>query len=296
MCVRTRAHNVRTRFALSCRNKEVPSFLWKHLGQSKERQDRRFPWQRHINSPSTAYCMCVHGGLLLTSAALPEQRRNILRPILPWPTPHDAAASWTLHSQVVVFYFLKSEQLILTRLFHLLLGPRNPEIQLQDTLLCLPSESVRAALNEKPQSFLESSVCGDKPSDAWPLRRTVKHQSVQSEVLSPNLPPRHRPNRCDSAFFVESQTYNFKVIWTLLVINLGPFLPCPRSHVSLTHFPPSNPAGSPSNMRHYGDIQEPGQNCPVSNPSPQMQQLRNLVDINSTFWIFLLHLTSSERF
>lgn len=180
---------------------------------------------------------------------------------------------------------LKSEQLILTRLFHLLLGPRNPEIQLQDTLLCLPSESVKAALNEKPQSFHESSVCSDKPSDAWLLRRTVK-ESVQSEVLSPNLPLRHRPNRCNLVFYGESETYNFKVIWTLIVIKYWPFLPCPWSHVSLTHFPPSNPTGSPNNMRHYRDIQEPGQNCPMSNHSPQMEQLWNLININLTFRIF----------
>lgn len=79
---------------------------------------------------------------------------------------------------------MKSEQLILTKLFHLLLDPRNPEIQLQDTLLCLPSESVKAALNEKPQSFHESSVCSDKPSDAgqWNSLSSLRsfHQTSHS--------------------------------------------------------------------------------------------------------------------
>lgn len=234
----------------------------------------------------------MHGGLFWTSAQFPEQRRNILQPMLSRPKAARREGQLETAFSGGHVLLLKSGQLILTWLFHLPLGLRNPEIRLQETLLRLPSESVKATLNEKPQSFHKSSVCSDKPSDAWLLRRTVKHQSVQSEVLSPNLPLRHRPNTCYLALSMAfvNQTCTFKVIWKLTVARFPattqkywPFFLYPRSHVSLTHFPLRNATGSPNIMRPRGEIREPAQNCPMSNLSPQMVQLWNLIDINSTF-------------
>lgn len=197
---------MRTLYVVPCRNKVVCSLGLKHLLQSKERQNHRFPWQHLVNSQSAAYCIPAHGGLVRASAQFPEQKTQ-------YSAAHFVLAKAVRGSgQLETAFsggcvlFLKSEQLILTRLFHLLLGLRNPDIQLQAPLLCLPSESVKATLNEKPQSFHKSSVCSDKPSDAWLLCRTAQHQS---EVLSPNL-----PLNCNLAFFGKSHSYSLKVIWT----------------------------------------------------------------------------------
>lgn len=62
----------------------------------------------------------------------------------------------------------------------------------------------------------------------------------------------------------------------------------PWSHVSLTHFPPSNPNGSPNIMRHRWETQERAHYGTMSNHLlPKWDNYENLIDINSTLRICL---------